>query len=156
MIKIVKKIIFKLKKKKINLSLAESCTGGMLAQHITSVSGASKVFKFSVVTYSNESKIKYLMVPYKLIKKYGAVSEECCSSMLNGLEKISKTRLNVAITGVAGPSGGTKQKPVGLVFIGIKKNDKIKIIRYLFKKQNRESIRKNSVKKALDIISDFI
>jgi nicotinamide-nucleotide amidase len=156
MIKIVKKIIFKLKKKKINLSLAESCTGGMLAQHITSVSGASKVFKFSVVAYSNESKIKYLMVPYKLIKKYGAVSEECCSSMLNGLEKISKTRLNVAITGVAGPSGGTKQKPVGLVFIGIKKNDKIKINRYLFKKQNRESVRKNSVKKALDIISDFI
>jgi len=156
MIKIVKKIIFKLKKKKINLSLAESCTGGMLAQHITSVNGASKVFKFSVVTYSNESKIKYLMVPYKLIKKYGAVSEECCSSMLNGLEKISKTRLNVAITGVAGPSGGTKQKPVGLVFIGIKKNNKIKINRYLFKKQNRESIRKNSVKKALDIISDFI
>ena len=156
MIKIVKKIIFKLKKKKINLSLAESCTGGMLAQLITSVSGASKVFKFSVVTYSNESKIKYLMVPYKLIKKYGAVSEECCGSMLKGLEKISKTRLNVAITGVAGPSGGTKQKPVGLVFIGIKKNDKIKINRYLFKKQNRENIRKNSVKKALDIISDFI
>ena len=156
MIKIVKKIIFKLKKKKINLSLAESCTGGMLAQHITSVSGASKVFKFSVVAYSNESKIKYLMVPYKLIKKYGAVSEECCSSMLNGLEKISKTRLNVAITGVAGPSGGTKQKPVGLVFIGIKKNDKIKIIRYLFKKQNRESVRKNSVKKALDLIKEII
>lgn len=156
MIKIVKKIIFKLKKKKINLSLAESCTGGMLAQLITSVSGASKVFKFSVVTYSNESKIKYLMVPYKLIKKYGAVSEECCGSMLKGLEKISKTRLNVAITGVAGPSGGTKQKPVGLVFIGIKKNDKIKINRYLFKKQNRENVRKNSVKKALDIISDFI
>ena len=156
MIKIVKKIIFKLKKKKINLSLAESCTGGMLAQHITSVSGASKVFKFSVVAYSNESKIKYLMVPYKLIKKYGAVSEECCSSMLNGLEKISKTRLNVAITGVAGPSGGTKQKPVGLVFIGIKKNDKIKINRYLFKKQNRESVRKNSVKKALDLIKEII
>ena len=149
-------IIFKLKNKKLTLSVAESCTGGMLSQYITSISGASEVFTFGIVTYSNRSKIKYLKVPYSLIKKYGAVSEECCYSMLKGLEKISKTKINLAITGIAGPKGGTKQKPVGLVYIGIKKNKKLIINRYLFKNKNRESIRKNSVKKSLELINKII
>tara|TARA_B110000967_G_scaffold192131_1_gene218468 strand:- start:421 stop:891 length:471 start_codon:yes stop_codon:yes gene_type:complete len=149
-------IIFKLKNNKLTLSVAESCTGGMLSQYITSISGASEVFTFGIVTYSNRSKIKYLKVPYSLIKKYGAVSEECCYSMLKGLEKISKTKINLAITGIAGPKGGTKQKPVGLVYIGIKKNKKLIINRYLFKNKNRESIRKNSVKKSLELINKII
>ena len=149
-------IIFKLKNKKLTLSVAESCTGGMLSQYITSISGASEVFTFGIITYSNRSKIKYLKVPYGLIKKYGAVSEECCYSMLKSLEKISKTKINLAITGIAGPKGGTKQKPVGLVYIGIKKNKKIIINRYLFKNKNRESIRKNSVKKSLELINKII
>jgi len=156
MSKNIKQIISLLKKKKLNLSLAESCTGGMLAQNITSVSGSSKVFTFGVITYSNKSKTKYLKVPYKIIKKYGAVSEECCHSMLVNLEKISRAKINLAITGIAGPKGGTKKKPVGLVFIGIKKGKRIKINKYLFVGIKRESVRKNSVKKSLDLIKKFI
>ena len=152
----IKQIISKLREKKIILSIAESCTGGMLSQSITSISGSSEVFSFGVVTYSNQSKIKYLNVPREIIKKYGAVSEECCYSMLVNLEKISKSNLCVVITGVAGPNGGTKMKPVGLVYIGIKKGKKIKINNCLFKNQNRDSIRKRSVKKTLEIIKKFI
>jgi len=96
----IKLIISKLVKKKINLSCAESCTGGMLAQNITSVSGASKVFTFSIVTYSNQSKIKFLKISPNIIKKNGAVSKECCFSMLKNLEKISKAKLNLVITGI--------------------------------------------------------
>tara|TARA_B100000795_G_C22795511_1_gene439145 strand:+ start:2347 stop:2817 length:471 start_codon:yes stop_codon:yes gene_type:complete len=152
----IKKILLKLKNKNINLSIAESCTGGMLAQHITSISGASKVFSFGVVTYSNQSKIKYLKVPHKIISINGAVSKECCHSMLVNLAKISKAKLNLAITGIAGPNGGTKLKPVGLVYIGIKKNKKIKINKYLFNNKERKSIRINSVKKSLELIEEFI
>ena len=156
MYKNIREIVARLKKKKISLSLAESCTGGMLAKDITSVSGASKIFTFGVIAYSNKAKVEYLNVPPNIIKKYGAVSEECCYSMVTNLSKISKTTLNLSITGIAGPNGGTKKKPVGLVFIGIKFNNKIKINKYFFKNQNRESVRKNSVKKALDLIKEII
>lgn len=145
-----------LKKKKITLSAAESCTGGMLAQKITSISGASKIFKFSIVTYSNQSKVKYLKVPLKIIKKYGSVSKQCCNSMVNNLAKISKSKLNIAITGIAGPKGGSEFKPVGLVYIGIKKGAKIEVYKYLFKNKNRNYIRVNSVEKSLDLIKKFI
>jgi nicotinamide-nucleotide amidase len=156
MYKKIKLIISKLKKKKINLSIAESCTGGMLAQQITSVSGASKIFSFSIVTYSDKSKIKYLKVPHKIIKKNGSVSQECCRAMVTNLAKISKTKLNLAITGIAGPSGGSKNKPVGLVYIGIKREKKIKIKKFLFVNQNRNDIRKKSVNKSLELIKEFI
>ena len=154
--KLLKTVITKLKNRKINLSTAESCTGGMLAQSITSISGASKIFTFGVVTYSNKSKNKYLKVPYQIIRKYGAVSEECCYSMVLNLAKISKAKLNIALTGIAGPSGGSKSKPVGLVYIGIKKNKNIKIYKYLFKNKNRNDIRRVSVKKSLELIKKFI
>ena len=156
MIKKIKLILSKLKKKKLSIAVAESCTGGMLAQSITSLNGASKVFSFGLVTYSNESKIKLLGVPNKIISKYGAVSEECCRSMVVNLEKISKSKISLAITGIAGPSGGSQKKPVGLVYVGIKKNKKIKINKYLFKNKRRENIRRNSVKKSLDLIQEFI
>jgi len=149
-------IISKLIKKKINLSCAESCTGGMLAQKITSVNGASKIFPFGIITYSNHSKIKFLKVSPSIIKKYGAVSAECCFSMLKNLAKISKAKLNIAITGIAGPSGGTKLKPVGLVYIGIKRKNKVEIKKYIFKNLNRENIRKNAVKESLELIYKFI
>jgi|TARA_B110000971_G_scaffold209347_1_gene235399 nicotinamide-nucleotide amidase len=152
----VTQIISKLYKKKINFSIAESCTGGMLSQTITSIKGASKVFTYGIITYSNRSKIKYLKVPYRVIKKYGSVSEQCCYSMVVNLEKISKAKLNLAITGIAGPSGGTALKPVGLVYIGIKKNKKIKICKFIFKNQSREIVRKKSVKEALTLIEEFI
>jgi nicotinamide-nucleotide amidase len=156
MFKKANQIVNLLISKKITLSTVESCTGGMLAQIITSVSGVSKVFKFGFVTYSNQSKIKYLKVPLKVIKTYGAVSEQCCRSMVNNLSRISKTKLNIAITGVAGPKGGSRLKPVGLVYIGIKKGSRTIINKYLFKKNNRENIRISSVKKTLELIKNFI
>jgi nicotinamide-nucleotide amidase len=156
MSKNIKQIINLLKNKKISLSVAESCTGGMLAENITSVSGASKVFKFGIITYSNNSKIKFLKVPSKIIKKYGSVSKECCNSMVVNLSRISKAKLNIAITGIAGPLGFTKQKPIGLVYIGLKKKNKIKIFKYLFKNKSRKFIRKSSIKKSLELIENFI
>ena len=141
-----------LTKKKLKLSTAESCTGGLLASLITSVNGASKVFNLGLVTYSNQAKIKILKVNKNIIRKYGAVSKECCAAMVINLSKISKANINVSITGIAGPKGGTKQKPVGLVYIGIKKGNKIQINKYLFKSKKRLSVQKATVKKALKLI----
>ena len=148
----MKSLIKLLIKKKIKVSFAESCTGGLLASTVTSINGASKVFNLGLITYSNQSKIKVLKVNKNIIKKYGAVSFECCKSMVNNLAKISKANINISITGIAGPKGGTKQKPVGLVYIGIKKGNKIKVNEYLFRNQKRSSIQRATVKKALDLI----
>ena len=150
-----KKVVSILRKKKVKLAIAESCTGGMLSSAITSVSGSSKVFNMGLVTYSNKSKNLLLKIPNIIIKNYGAVSSQCCSYMVNNLSKISKTNLAVSITGVAGPGGGTNLKPVGLVYIGIKNKDKIKIYRYLFKKKKRSEIQKSTVKKTLQLILDI-
>ena len=148
----IKKIISQLLKKKLKLSVAESCTGGLLASTITSIGGASKIFDLGFVTYSNQAKIKVLKVNENIIKKYGAVSYECCYTMVKNLSKISKANINVSITGIAGPKGGTKQKPVGLVYIGVKKGNKIQINKCLFKSKKRSSIQRATVKKALDLI----
>ena len=152
----IKNIIQRLIKNKLSISVAESCTGGMLSSNITSISGASKIFNIGLVTYSNLAKIKHLKVSGSIIKKYGAVSEKCCLKMVEGLSKLSKSKINISITGIAGPKGGSKTKPVGLVYIGIKKGKKIYINKYLFKNKNRENIRKNSVKEALRLIEKFI
>ena len=152
----IKNIIQRLIKKKLSISVAESCTGGMLSSSITSISGASKIFNIGLVTYSNLAKIKLLKVSSSNIKRYGAVSEKCCLKMVEGLSKLSKSKINISITGIAGPKGGSKNKPVGLVYIGIKKGKKISINKYLFKNKNRENIRKNSVKEALKLIDKFI
>ncbi len=150
--KLSQKVVKLLKKKKLKISVAESCTGGILSSTITSVSGSSKVFTMGLVTYSNQSKNRILKVPKQIIKKYGAVSIQCCFSMVNNLSKISKSNFAVSITGIAGPSGGTKQKPVGLVYIGIKRANKVKINRYLFKNKGRSNIQKAAVKKSLELI----
>ena len=139
-------------KKKIKISVAESCTGGLLASTITSISGASKIFDLGLVTYSNQAKIKILGVNKNIIKKYGAVSHECCYAMVKSLSKISKSDINVSITGIAGPRGSTKLKPVGLVYIGVKKGDKIQINKCLFKSKKRTLIQKATVKKTLNLI----
>ena len=146
------KVFIKLKKKKFKISFAESCTGGMLSSIITSKNGSSKVFNLGLVTYSNKSKVDVLKVPKRIIKKYGAVSKECCLSMVNNLSKISKANISVSLTGIAGPSGGTKQKKVGLVYIGIKKSNKINIEECLFKNKGRSYIQKAAVKKSLNLI----
>ena len=148
----MKSLVKILTKKKLKISFAESCTGGLLASSITSISGASKIFDIGLITYSNQAKIKFLKVNKNIIKKYGAVSHECCLAMVNNLSKISKANISVSITGIAGPNGGTKQKPVGLVYIGVKKDVNTQIYKCLFKSKKRLSIQKATVKKALDLV----
>ena len=145
-------IIKKLSKKKLKISFAESCTGGLLSSVITSVSGSSKVFNLGLVTYSNQSKIKVLKVSKKIIRKYGAMSEQVCKVMAKNVSKIGKTNMSVSVTGIAGPNGGTRKKPVGLVYVGIKKDNKISIKKYLFNNKGRSYIQKATVNKCLGLI----
>ena len=145
-------IIKELSKKKLKISFAESCTGGLLSSAITSVSGSSKVFNLGLVAYSNQSKIKVLKVSKKIIRKYGAASEQVCKAMVKNVSKIGKTNMSVSVTGIAGPNGGTRKKPVGLVYVGIKKGNKISIKKYLFKNKGRSYIQKATVNKCLGLI----
>ena len=150
------KIVTLLKRKKLKIAIAESCTGGMLSSSFTSISGASKVFLIGLVTYSDQAKMEILKVPKKIIQKHGAVSVQCCLSMVNNLSKISKSKFCISVTGIAGPKGGSKQKPVGLVYIGIKKDKIVKINRYVFKNRGRNFIQKATVNKALKLIHNFL
>ena len=151
-----KKIISLLKKRGMKLAIAESCTGGMLSSAITSISGSSKVFTMGLVTYSNQAKKSVLKVPQKIIKKYGAVSVQCCLAMVNNLSKISKSKVCVSITGIAGPKGGSKRKPVGLVYIGIKFGKKVIVNKCNFRNKGRNFIQKQTVKKSLNLLAQLI
>ena len=153
---LVNRIIKKLKKKKFTLSIAESCTGGFLSSTITSVSGSSKIFTLGLISYSNQTKIKVLKVPKNIIMKYGAVSQHVCLSMVKNVNKISKANISVSITGIAGPGGGSKKKPVGLVYIGIKKANNININRCLFKNKGRNYIQRATLNKSLRLILSSI
>ena len=153
--KLSQKVVNLLNKKSLKISFAESCTGGLLSSAITSISGSSKVFTLGFVTYSNQAKIKILKVPKKIIMKHGAVSYQTCLAMVKNLNKISKTNISVSITGVAGPKGGTKEKPIGLVYIGIKKGNKTLVKKNLFKSNKRSLIQKATVNKALNLILSF-
>ena len=154
--KISQKIVRLLGKKKFKISFAESCTGGLLSSAITSISGSSKVFTLGLVAYSNQSKINTLKVSKNTIRKYGAVSYETCLSMVKNLNKISKTNISVSVTGIAGPRGGSKKKPVGLVFIGIKKDNKTLVKKYLFKNKKRSTIQRAAASKSLNLILSFL
>ena len=147
-----KKIVNLLKRKKLKIAFAESCSGGLLSSSITSVSGSSKVFTLGLVAYSNQSKTNVLKVPKKVIRKNGSVSVQACLAMVKNVSKICKTNLSVAITGIAGPSGGTKIKPVGLVYVGIKRGNKISVKKYLFKNKGRAYIQHTSVSKSLGLV----
>ena len=151
-----KKIIALIERKRMKLAVAESCTGGMLSSAITSVSGSSKVFTMGLVTYSNQAKTNMLKVPQKIIKKYGAVSVQCCLAMVNNLSKISKSKVCVSITGIAGPKGGSKQKPVGLVYIGIRVGKKVIVNKCNFKNKGRAYIQRQTVKKSLNLLLRLI
>ncbi len=146
----------KLIKKNITLSVAESCTGGLLSSKFTRLSGSSKYFQMGIVTYSNNAKIKILKVNKKIINKYGSVSLECCEAMAQGLSKISKSKINISITGIAGPKGGTKDKPIGLVYIGLKKRNKTIVSKNYFKKKDRKSIQNKTIEKCIKLIQDII
>ena len=154
--KLSQKIVKLLSKKKLKISFAESCTGGLLSSTITSISGSSKIFTLGLVTYSNQAKINILKIPKRIIMRHGAVSYETCLSMVKNLSRISKTNISVSITGIAGPKGGTKLKPVGLVFIGIKKGNKTLVKKYLFKNKKRISIQRAAIIKSLNLILSFI
>jgi len=149
-------IIKKLKKKKLKLSVAESCSGGMISSNLTSVSGSSKVFTLGLVTYSNESKIKVLKVPKKIISEYGAVSLECCKAMVKNIARISKSDISLSTTGIAGPKGGSKKKPIGTVYIGIKINSKTNVYKYIFKNNGRAFIQKSTANKAFRLILSLL
>ena len=151
-----KKIVSLLKRKKLKLAIAESCTGGMLSSSITSVSGSSKIFTMGLVTYSNQAKTGILKVPQKIIKNYGDVSVQCCLAMVNNLSKISKSKVCVSITGIAGPKGGSKQKPVGLVYIGFRVGKKVIVYKYNFQNKGRTYIQRQTVKKSLKLLFKLI
>ena len=150
--KLLRKIVKIMIKKKLKISFAESCTGGLLSKAFTSYSGSSKIFNLGLITYSNDSKINVLKISKKVIKKNGAVSERVCKHMTQNISIIGKSNMSLGITGIAGPSGGTKNKPIGLVYIGLKKNNKILINKYLFKNKGRYFIQKAAFKKSLELI----
>jgi len=152
----IKKLHKKLIDKKLTISVAESCTGGLLSNNLTKLANSSKYFQMGLITYSNEAKIKILKVNKNIIKNYGAVSKECCEEMVKNLSKISKSKINVSITGIAGPGGGSKLKPVGLVYIGIKTGKYLLILENKFKSRNRSSIQKNTVREVLNKITKII
>ena len=154
--KICKNLVQSLKKKKLTLAIAESCTGGLLSSSITGISGSSKVFKLGLVSYSNKSKNKILKVPNKIIQKHGAVSIQCCLSMVNNLSKIGESNISISVTGIAGPGGGSKNKPVGLVYIGIKKGNKVRAYKYIINNKGRSYIQKAIVRKSLKLIQELI
>ena len=143
-------------KKKLTISVAESCTGGLLAHNLTKLANSSKYFQLGLTAYSNQAKIKILKVNKNIIRKYGAVSAECCNAMVKNLSKISKSKINISITGIAGPGGASKNKPVGLVYIGIKIGKKVIVNKCNFKKKKRIFIQKQTVKKSLNLLLKFI
>jgi|TARA_B100001093_G_C26463832_1_gene857612 nicotinamide-nucleotide amidase len=150
------KVVSLLKRKKLKISFAESCTGGMLSSAITSINGASNVFSMGLITYSNQAKTTMLKVPRNILKNYGAVSVQCCLAMVNNLYKISKSKISISVTGIAGPNGGTNQKPVGLVYIGIKIGKKVIVNKCNFKNNGRLFIQKQTVKKTLNLLLKLI
>ena len=150
------KVVALLKKKKLKISFAESCTGGLLSSAITSVSGSSMVFSMGLITYSNLAKITVLKISKKIIIKHGAVSRQCCLAMVNNLNKISKSEISVSTTGIAGPNGGSKQKPVGLVFVGIKIGSRLIINKFYIKNKSRKFIQKKTVEKVLSLLIGLI
>ncbi len=142
-------------KKNYRISVAESCTGGRIGDLITDIPGASRYFMGGIIAYSNEAKMKILNVKSKTIEKYGAVSEECAREMLMGVSSIFKTEVAIATTGIAGPTGGTKEKPVGLVYIGIKVDDFIDIKRYVFE-GSRVEIKRKIAEKAIEDLVEIL
>lgn len=148
-------VVLLLKSSNKTIATAESCTGGMLSAAITSVSGASDVFGFGVCTYANEAKIRLLGVDEKTLSRVGAVSAEIAAQMATGIKRLSGADIGVGITGIAGPLGGTKQKPVGLVYIGVC-GEKTYVYDLLYENANRHDVRKAAVSHALELVRRLV
>lgn len=149
----MKRLINKLKSKGYRISAAESCTGGLVSKLLTDTPGASEVFDCAVTTYSNEAKIKLLGVKPETLEKYGAVSEQTAREMATGVKALSNADIAVSVTGIAGPDGGSEQKPVGTVCIGIATNEKCYAATFLFA-GNRAQVRRMSAKMACNMVLD--
>lgn len=145
----------KLLDQKKTIAIAESCTGGLLANSLTNISGSSQFFWLGVIAYDNKAKIKLLKIPATTIKKYGAVSLPVVKTMARNVRGLLNTDIGVGITGIAGPSGGSKDKPVGLVFIAVATHSKILTQEYHFK-GSRLSIKNQSVQKAINLIVEIL
>ncbi|MEO0095591.1 MAG: CinA family protein [candidate division WOR-3 bacterium] len=152
---LAKKLKTLLLKKNLSLSVCESCTGGMLASIITTVPGSSNYFKGGIIAYSNEIKNKSVGVKKSTLKKFGAVSKQTASEMAMGIKRIMGTDAGIAITGIAGPGGGTKNKPVGLVYIGVILDKRMKIEKNIFT-GNRQQIRKKACEQALELLIQML
>lgn len=148
-------IISRLVKKGLSLAVAESCTGGLVCHKITQTPGASETFREGIICYSNESKIKRLGIPAKLLSRYGAVSPQVCKLMVQNVGRQASANIGLAVTGIAGPDGGSSQKPVGLVFIGLYINNKVAIKRFIFK-GSRARIKEQAANTALKMLIDNI
>jgi PncC family amidohydrolase len=133
-----------LKQKNLTIATAESCTGGLIANRITNIPGSSEYFDRGVVTYSNQSKIDILGVSAEIIDKFGAVSQETAKAMAESIKRIGKTDIGLAVTGIAGPSGGTPEKPVGLVYVGLAMVDSVKVFKFNFTGARLEIKRKTA------------
>ena len=140
-----------LTRKKMTLSTAESCSGGLLAHRLTNIPGSSNFFKMGVITYANDAKQKLLRVPARFLKNYGAVSAEVALAMAEGVRRILKTDFGVAITGIAGPTGATKNKPVGLVFIAVSAKQRCLCKKFLLKGK-RIKIKSSAITRALRLL----
>lgn len=144
-----------LKKHNLTISTAESCTGGLIASAITDVSGASGFFGTGVVTYSNDAKMKLIGVKKETLDQYGAVSEQTASQMAEGVLKLGDSDVSVAVTGIAGPTGGTAEKPVGLVYIGVSGKYGTFAYKNNFK-GNRDEVRRQTVSRAFELVYDYL
>jgi nicotinamide-nucleotide amidase len=152
---ITEKIIQKLTEEEQTVSFAESCTGGRIATAFTAISGASNVLNGSCITYSNEIKHRWLGVELDILDTFGAVSKECVSQMLDGIQKMAQSNYALAVSGIAGPTGGTESKPVGTVYIGLLTPDKKEIFHCNFK-GNREKIQDQSTLFAIDKLAQAL
>jgi len=144
-----------LRKKEWTLSIAESCTGGLICDRITNVPGSSDYFEGGMVTYSNESKAKYLGIPLNYIKRHGAVSPQVARKMAQGVRRAFRTIFGLSITGVAGPTGGTKRSPIGRVYIGIA-NDRRTWVRREDLKGRRREIKEKAAEKSLQVFYEIL
>lgn len=151
----INKLVEKLNKKSMTIATAESCTGGMIGACITSVSGASNVYNEGYITYSNDAKEKNLGVSHTTLETYGAVSEQTAREMADGVRRKANADIGIAVTGIAGPTGGTDEKPVGLVYIGVATKDDVKAHRFVFS-GDRDAVRKSTVESAIRLALDKV